>query len=437
MRQRHVCDRRVEPLHDVGEHDRDGQSPAIGHGRARLALHRALSAYRHRWCQRAPARTDLAGEIKAAFPPGMILGLMPSAKSSAHHRRRPQKRTNLALRAIAGLPVVNSMGRAAMLVRAPTNSHNFGRLLFAERRFACRSAEEAPLPETLPGSIATMIEALIAIADRQLWARYCRLVAELEDGGRDATPVYAIGSLEAQQQAQRPARGRQPLTAEEGAAGRRRLAQRSGALAFAGAPSPLGAAEGAAFDEFLARHRGQPALLAEINEVERELVSGFELAGRRGRYRAAGFYDGARRARRGLVRPSAARFWPERGRVARRLRDRRRRGDDRGRPDIRRTGARAPGAGDAARGVDQVVGARRVHRRNRQRKGPGAGVARARSVRFGSRPTVSKAPKPFASSAKRSTCRFRPHARLSTGRPVLQYAGNECCAGLDGAEPHA
>jgi len=151
------------------------------------------------------------------------------------------------------------------------------------------------LPETPPGSIATMIEALIATADRQLWARYCRLVAELEDGGRDATPVYAIGSLEAQQQAQRPARGQQPLTAEEGAAGRRRLAQRSGALAFAGAPSPLGAAEGAAFDEFLARHRGQPALLAEINEVERELVSGFELAGRRGRYRAAGFYDGARK----------------------------------------------------------------------------------------------------------------------------------------------
>jgi len=31
----------------------------------------------------------------------------------------------------------------------------------------------------------------------------------------------------------------------------------------------------------------------------------------------------------------------------------------------------------------------------------------------------------------------RPHVRLSTGRPVSQYAGNEGCAGLAGAEPHA
>ena len=31
----------------------------------------------------------------------------------------------------------------------------------------------------------------------------------------------------------------------------------------------------------------------------------------------------------------------------------------------------------------------------------------------------------------------RPHVRLRTGRPVSQYAGNEGCAGLAGAEPHA
>jgi hypothetical protein len=31
----------------------------------------------------------------------------------------------------------------------------------------------------------------------------------------------------------------------------------------------------------------------------------------------------------------------------------------------------------------------------------------------------------------------RPHVRLSTGRPVSQYAGDEGCAGLAGAEPHA
>ena len=31
----------------------------------------------------------------------------------------------------------------------------------------------------------------------------------------------------------------------------------------------------------------------------------------------------------------------------------------------------------------------------------------------------------------------RPHVRLKTGPPVSQYAGNEGCAGLAGAEPHA
>ena len=31
----------------------------------------------------------------------------------------------------------------------------------------------------------------------------------------------------------------------------------------------------------------------------------------------------------------------------------------------------------------------------------------------------------------------RPHVRLRAGRPVLQYAGDEGCAGLAGAEAHA
>ena len=31
----------------------------------------------------------------------------------------------------------------------------------------------------------------------------------------------------------------------------------------------------------------------------------------------------------------------------------------------------------------------------------------------------------------------RPHVRLRTGRPVSQYAGNEACAELAAAEPHA
>ena len=31
----------------------------------------------------------------------------------------------------------------------------------------------------------------------------------------------------------------------------------------------------------------------------------------------------------------------------------------------------------------------------------------------------------------------RPHVRLKTGQLVSQYAGNEGCAGLAGAEPHA
>src|SRR5260370_22631303 len=41
------------------------------------------------------------------------------------------------------------------------------------------------------------------------------------------------------------------------------------------------------------------------------------------------------------------------------------------------------------------------------------------------------------SQAKAFAKRFRLHVRLSTGRPVSQYAGNEGCAGLAGADPHA
>ncbi|MGC2523962.1 MAG: hypothetical protein WA417_15220, partial [Stellaceae bacterium] len=78
-------------------------------------------------------------------------------------------------------------------------------------------------------------------------------------------------------------------------AGRRRLAQRGMPLPFAGAPSPLGPASNAAFDDFIARHRGPPALAATIEAVERRLIDGFEAAGRAGRFQAAGFRDGGRK----------------------------------------------------------------------------------------------------------------------------------------------
>lgn len=77
-------------------------------------------------------------------------------------------------------------------------------------------------------------------------------------------------------------------------AGRRRLSQRGTPPAFAGAPSPFGAAGGEAFAEFLAHHRGPPALLTQIQAVEDELVGAFEAAGRSGGFRAAGFRAGAR-----------------------------------------------------------------------------------------------------------------------------------------------
>jgi hypothetical protein len=158
-----------------------------------------------------------------------------------------------------------------------------------------RGIKEVALPELYSGLPSTLMEALIATADRQVWARYCRLIVELEGGGPPATPIYAAGSIESQQQDQWQARGERRLTPDDEAAGRRRLAQRGAPLGFAGAVSPLGAAGGVAFDQFIARGRGSPALLAEIEAVERQLVDGFEAAGRSGRYRVAGFCDGARK----------------------------------------------------------------------------------------------------------------------------------------------
>jgi hypothetical protein len=143
----------------------------------------------------------------------------------------------------------------------------------------------------------TLVEALVATAEPQLWKRYCRLAVGLAGDASAATAglVFAVGSVEWQrQQDQLPVPQETALAVAEQAAGRRRLAQRGVAPAFAGAPSPFGAAGKAAFDEFVARHRGSPALLAEIAAVERELVGAFELAGRAGRFRAAGFCDGAR-----------------------------------------------------------------------------------------------------------------------------------------------
>jgi hypothetical protein len=145
------------------------------------------------------------------------------------------------------------------------------------------------------GSVRTLIEALIATSDPRLWARYCRLAAELAGGTSAPSPLFAVGSVEwQQQQDQLPVLQETALAAAEQAAGRRRLAQRGAAPPFTGAPSPFGAAGKAAFDEFVAHHRGPPALLTEIAAVEQELVCAFEIAGRTGRFRAAGFCDGAR-----------------------------------------------------------------------------------------------------------------------------------------------
>jgi hypothetical protein len=146
------------------------------------------------------------------------------------------------------------------------------------------------LPKLVLGPVATLADALIAISDRELWERYCRLAVEWESGGPRPAPVYAFGSVEWQRQQDEPlAQTQQPFTAAMEAAGRRRLMQRGAPLAFSGAPSPLGAAGGAAFDEFIARRRGPSALLAEIEMVEQQLVEAFEVAGALADTRRAGF----------------------------------------------------------------------------------------------------------------------------------------------------
>jgi hypothetical protein len=152
------------------------------------------------------------------------------------------------------------------------------------------------LPELDPGSTSTLIEGLIATADRRLWEHYCRLAAKLEGRPPATPPVYAVGSIEwQQQQDQVPARADQLVNAADEAAGRRWILRRGAPPPFAGAPSPLGAAGRAAFDDFIEHHRGPPALLVEIETVEEQLVAGFEAAGRSGRYHAAGFGDGGRK----------------------------------------------------------------------------------------------------------------------------------------------
>ena len=152
---------------------------------------------------------------------------------------------------------------------------------------------EPPAAKTPPTTGLSLLEALIAGADRQLWAVYCRFAAEL--GGRPVeAPVHAPGSVEWQRQQDREPGAAEPdLPAEAEAAGRARLCRRGAAAAFVGAVSPFGAAEGACFDAFLAGRRGSPALLAQIEAVEQQLVDGFEAAGRDGGLRATGFCGGA------------------------------------------------------------------------------------------------------------------------------------------------
>jgi len=147
------------------------------------------------------------------------------------------------------------------------------------------------------GLTLNLLEALIATADRHAWARYCRLAAQLEGCKIPPAPTFAIGSVEWQQQQDEPAsEAENAVTAEEEAAGRRRLPQRGAPHAFAGAVSPFGAAGGATFDDFIARHRGSSVLIAEIDALERELIDRFETAGRSARYRATGFREGADKA---------------------------------------------------------------------------------------------------------------------------------------------
>ena len=146
----------------------------------------------------------------------------------------------------------------------------------------------------MPVQASTLVEALINSADPELWRRYCRLAAELE--GRPAVaPVYAPGSMEWQaQQEQKSNQADQAVPAYAEDAGRKRISQRGAPAPFAGAPSPFGSAQSEKFDAFLARHRGPPSVLAEIDAIENQLIGAFEAAGSSGRCRATGFRDGAR-----------------------------------------------------------------------------------------------------------------------------------------------
>ncbi len=154
---------------------------------------------------------------------------------------------------------------------------------------------ESPMLELHPGSILSLIDALVATADRRAWAQYCRLAAALEGGNAVIAPVYAVGSAEWQKQVEPRPNSEPPLTPQDEAAGRERLLRRGAPPPFAGAPSPFGAAGAASFEEFVARHRGPRTLLTEIEAIEQELVASFAVAGRSGRYRIAGFHDGARK----------------------------------------------------------------------------------------------------------------------------------------------
>jgi|GEM_PF-1670192 hypothetical protein len=140
----------------------------------------------------------------------------------------------------------------------------------------------------------SMVEALVALADPALWARYCRLAGELAGHPVPSEPEFAVGSLEWQRRHDPAATGAAGgLSAWQEQAGRDRLRQRGAPPAFTGAPSPFGAYSQKAFDDLLASRRGPAPLLTAIDALERQLVEAFETAGRDGRLRASGFAGGA------------------------------------------------------------------------------------------------------------------------------------------------
>jgi hypothetical protein len=149
-----------------------------------------------------------------------------------------------------------------------------------------------PAPERVAGF--SLVDALVATADPQLWERYCRLATELAGKSAAVNPVFAVGSVEWQRRSGRPRMQQDSAVAPAAeAVGRQRLSRRGEALAFIGAPSPFGVAGGAAFDEFVASRRGATELLAELTAVEQRLIDAFEAAGRAALYCATGFCNGA------------------------------------------------------------------------------------------------------------------------------------------------